>query len=437
MGGNWERDDARGLRNRAPAAAPGEDRSWERRPSPTSRATGMSPTNLTPARRIVGAGLALLALVALLAVLLHAPLAALFAGPQRAPASTGTATATAGPVLPAFSDWRVAYVGQDGHLHIVSLDGKTDFAWMTLPLLDGATGGTPETIQGSASASPSGQALAYANNALGVVHLRPGAESGFVGIKDTAVDLAWSADGSLLAYGDRSDHVVVMHYPSLEETNYLLADPQAATSAHVQPLGFRDASHVIVVMTVSAGIQFDALDLTSAQAQPITTLPATGLGTLGYWLSPDGHTILVSNSAQGQDHARVTPYIEVIDTSTGQARTLHSAVTLAGNGIAAAAWQPGSSLVAVAGGDPARGGPQIRLLDTQRDTLRSLGATGFPQAWVPGANQLIVSASGSAQLGSAPHAIVALTIPTTGTPTAITLTSSAATFPLLGLVRTA
>ncbi|HEX8727178.1 MAG TPA: hypothetical protein VF739_01060, partial [Ktedonobacterales bacterium] len=61
--------------------------------------------------------------------------------------------------LPAFSDWRAAYLGSDGRLHAVTLDGKSDLAG---PVLPGVV--TTGLQLASAGASPDGHLLAYVDS---------------------------------------------------------------------------------------------------------------------------------------------------------------------------------------------------------------------------------------------------------------------------------
>jgi hypothetical protein len=48
---------------------------------------------------------------------------------------TPTPTVDSASLMPAFHDWRAAYLGQDGHVHIVTLDGQTDLKGPVFPLL--------------------------------------------------------------------------------------------------------------------------------------------------------------------------------------------------------------------------------------------------------------------------------------------------------------
>ena len=76
-------------------------------------------------------------------------------------------TGSSARVLPAFPDWRVAYVGSDGRVHAVSLDGATDVSGVSLPSL-----ATASTLLAGGTASPDGHYVAYAGSGGPVlVHL--------------------------------------------------------------------------------------------------------------------------------------------------------------------------------------------------------------------------------------------------------------------------
>src|SRR5271166_5487254 len=69
--------------------------------------------------------------------------------------------------LPHFSDWRVAYLGLDGVVHAVTLDGTTDVKGPSLPDTTINSSGTDGTTQygvelDSADIAPDGKTLAYA-----------------------------------------------------------------------------------------------------------------------------------------------------------------------------------------------------------------------------------------------------------------------------------
>src|SRR5262249_34945816 len=140
-------------------------------------------------RRLMGfvAGFALLALLGI--ALFHDRLPTLLSmsAQERSPAAPQTP-----PPLPAFSDWRVAYIGEDTRLHIVSLDGKTDLAGPYVPSRDHLG-----EAHGGVATAPDGHSLAYPTS-LGVVvaRLTPGHVPIDV-INGLYFDLSWAPKSDL------------------------------------------------------------------------------------------------------------------------------------------------------------------------------------------------------------------------------------------------
>lgn len=77
-----------------------------------------------------------------------------------------TVTTRSSDALPTFSDWRAAYLGADGRVHAVTLDGKTDVVG---PLLPGLT--SPDLGFWSGGIAPNGRFVAYAPLSLRVIDL--------------------------------------------------------------------------------------------------------------------------------------------------------------------------------------------------------------------------------------------------------------------------
>jgi hypothetical protein len=126
-----------------------------------------APTPLTR-RRLMGyvAGIALFAVLGV--TLFHDRLPTLLS--MSAQGRSTVATQAPPPPIPAFSDWRVAYIGKDARLHIVSLDGKTDLSGPYVPSRDHLG-----EAHGGMATAPDGHSLAYPTS-LGVVvaRLTPG-----------------------------------------------------------------------------------------------------------------------------------------------------------------------------------------------------------------------------------------------------------------------
>src|SRR5262249_45182808 len=83
---------------------------------------------------------------------------------EAARANPATPTPVKGRPLPAITDWRAAYLGSDGVLHAVTLDGKTDLAGPQLPGMD-----SYGLNFASAGIAPNGHSLAYATNSFSIV----------------------------------------------------------------------------------------------------------------------------------------------------------------------------------------------------------------------------------------------------------------------------
>ena len=105
------------------------------RTNPSGRAASANGSRQKLSRLSPVQGYFLLPL-ALLALTLSGCLASI---PTASPTPTATPEPTALPpgVFQAFGDWRLAYLGVEGKLHIISLDGKTD---LTGPVLSQGAG---------------------------------------------------------------------------------------------------------------------------------------------------------------------------------------------------------------------------------------------------------------------------------------------------------
>lgn len=352
-------------------------------------------------------------------------------------------TATAGPslVLPSFSDWRVAYLAGDGTLHAVSLDGKTDSAGISPPSV-AAGSGTPAataTAHGSsteASASPDGQYILY-EGANGPVLLHLTAHTGDPdasrAIPAGLSTLVWSPDGGHLAglAADGSVHLLATATPADS------AVPATADKGIQEIVGWLDASHLAIRVDKSGATseQLAALDVASGQQRTIISLYKPGYGAIHYSLSPDGAHLFVWNTAvNGQSF---TAILRNYDTKTGTVRKLPTSLKATGTTVSAAAWKPGTQLIALSSGGTATSGGKLWLLDATNDSATSIGASAFPLGWVSDGSALITGSALTGAPGGGPFTISAITVTSSGVPTPVALTSKAMTFPWLGLVKTA
>jgi hypothetical protein len=380
---------------------------------------------------VIAGIVSLMAVAALVAFLARDQLRALL---HRTPATT-TPPAL---VLPAFSDWRVGYLGQDGKLHAVSLDGQTDVGGVSLPSLS-AAGATGTPITGTplagAAASPDGHFLAYSGSAGPVlVHLTAKAADQDAVRSGDAVPsaLLFSPDGAKLAWLGTNSAVHLTTIDTLADATVTGTTGQGITEL----LGWIDATHlaVRVAKTGATTEQVAALDTASGQLRGIVTLTKPGYGTLRYRLSPDGARFLAWNTPiTGQ---AFTAIYRSYDTKTGAVRKLPNALRLIGTNLTAVTWKPGAATAAIASGSEATHDLRLWLLDAEGDSATSLGAA-YPLGWLSDGSQLITSSANSATLGGGPFTITAVTVPASGPPSRVTLTEKAMTFPWLGLVRTA
>lgn len=418
---------------------------------PASGAQPRSPSsnwNAAPARAAGGRqpqrkkGSAL-PVVAVLLVLLAAAAAAGYVERGRLKALLKPApSATAGPslVAPAFSDWRVAYLGQDGHLHAVSLDGKTDATGTSLSSLPAATSGTPAATSTTAasstyaSASPDGQYLLYADaNGPILLHLtaHTGDQDAARAVPTGLSTLVWSPDSAHLA-GFASDGAVhLLTIATLADT------PVPSTSGKgIQAIvGWIDGSHLAIRVAKSGATSdlITALDVASGQQRTIVSLYKPGYGSIHYSLSSDGAHLFVWNTAvNGQPF---TAIFRNYDTKTGDVRKLPVSLKATGTTVSAAAWKPGTQLIALTSGAAQSG--KLWLIDAANDTATAIGASGYALSWVSDGSALIVGSALSATPGGGPYTISAVTFPSSGTPAPVDLTDKAMAFPWLGLVKTA
>ncbi len=341
-------------------------------------------------------------------------------------------------MLPAFADWRVAYLGQDGRLHAVSLDSKKDVAGAQMPGLDHAG-----LNRGEAHASPDGRLVAYPDdNGMTLVDLtaRLGSSQARRTASGLVYDMAWSADGAMLALGDRGTDIRVLRVQSFQVAPL----PLPSGVARADLLGWIDASHLAVVVsfTGATGLHLDSLDITTGKLRLIAAISGAGLATPQWSLSPDGkQALLVNGPFRDQPY---TPFVEVISTATGQVRKLPNTLKAAGSAFDGVAWRPGTATLAVAtSGSVATGA--LWLIDTQRDAatqiahVEQLAPKGaFPLGWAPGGATLIVSSATTCCLSSDTAAeLRALTITADGSATSAKLTDKAVMFPWMGFVKTA
>jgi hypothetical protein len=360
-----------------------------------------------------------------------------------APSATIAPTPTATPttpvtVLPAFADWRVAYLGLDGTLHAVSLDGKTGVAGPKLTGLD-----QPGLNIGEAHASPDGRFIAYPNDTGMTVVALAGALASSDPLRYVSgltYDLAWSPDGTMLALSDRG-------MQSFQTAQI----PLPANVARADLLGWIDAGRLAVTVSFigATGLQFAALDIATGKLRVIMSLPSAGIGSPQWSLSPDGKQALLANGPFRDEP--YTPFVETINTTTGLVHKLPNTLKATSSAFNGVAWRPGTTMVAVTTGSIASPDPgsvstlKLWLVDTQRDMATQIPHAdqlapkgAYPLGWASDTGPLIVNDIPICCLSNNKTAeLRAITISANGGATSVKLTDTAVTFPWLGLVKTA
>lgn len=359
------------------------------------------------------------------------------AGGTSAPLATVTPAITATPngVLPTFSDWRVAYAGLDSRLHVVSLDGKSDVVGSLLPPLNSSG---PTLLGG---ASPDGHRVAYiSSHGLTLLSLLADdpAKSVIENPQVAGFDLVWSPDGATVALttGD-----------ALE-----LADAATGTVApipgwqhdfHGRVVGWLDQQRILVVSTkglAPTSITLLAIAVTTGAAQSLVTLPITLNTGVDVSLSPDRTQALVRNHAPTGNNPDHPPLIELVNTGTGQVRSLPGIAKAIGFLEYPVTWKPGTQLAAATPSsesfDLARPETQSWLLDLAHDTAAKLTMGQFCLGWAPDTDALLLSTSLRTEANGQAHTLSVATVTNGTLGQRQTLTTAASSFPFLGFVRT-
>lgn len=374
--------------------------------------------------------------------------------------ATITATTTHVPGLPAFSDWRIAYSDGTSKVHAVSVDGTSDVTGgLSLLGLSRPGWGVP-----TPQVSPTGHLLAY----LALDSFEPHSGLSMLDVSGHLPDyynyevfghqLAWSLDGKLLAIGT-DDGVRILRISDYDLTSVSLP----STWLVRQVLGWMNASHLVVIArpptsipTVQPGVTptevssgppppgprtFDLymLDIASGALHPFVTFTSSTMGSPMFSLSPDGQTVLYTNSPFRDDP--FMPDVALIDVKSGAMTHLVHIASTIGSGFAGVAFLSGTHTIAVSQGPLAGGAFRTWLLDTAYDTVTPTQTTaGAAVGWVPGTRTLILSTGTrySEATGQGPFMISAVPDVLANPQAAATmLTTSAMTFPWLGFVKTA
>lgn len=359
------------------------------------------------------------------------------------PTAATTPTIASSP-LPVFSDWRAAYLGADGNLHAVSLDGKTDVAG---PQLEGLN---PTYLANTSGFSPNGHLMAYANETDPYLLSVGQGQISDVPISAVLVNsMYWSQDGSSLAISDGAGDFGLVRPENAAFTplpNAPTPLPGATgTWQMFTLLGWVDSTDWAVtyghpnnnpptsVPTMWMGIY----DLSTHALRPVVTFSSAAQGD-GYWsLSPDGaHAIFYNRPYRADPY---TPQVDEIDMATGAVTFLPNISQTMGSdyGFTGVAWRPGTNTLAASTGFTENGNVKTWLVDLGADSMTPITPTGFPVGWAPNNGPLVLSSGWQSEVGLGPYTLTAVTCESAAQCSATTLTKNAMTFTFLGFVRTA
>lgn len=363
-----------------------------------------------------------------------------------APAATAVPpTTTPAAVLPAFSDWRLAYLGQDGRLHVVTQDGKTDLAGQKL------TTSASATLWGQAVIAPDGRAFAYPPDARvsgypgALINLRPGAASD-QGNQDVQQgdSFCWSPDSTRVAFHVRDSNA----HNSWEMLTLgsgaaptVIPGSQNLAPAGGSLIGWIDNTHLAISVangTPATSYTLSSLDVATGALRTIASIADASLGTPFFSLSPDGAEILLTNGIT-EGVTSYAPVVELIATSTGQKRPLPTILHVTGSSFSVVAWKPGSQLVLASGGDPTAGASEF-VLDLAQDSATPFAPGVIPLGWAPDSGTLFIAtppAPSSPPTTPITYQVSTMTALPPATATQPLFSISSVAFPFIGFVRSA
>jgi hypothetical protein len=422
------------------------------------------PEQQTPVRRVRApsawmTGAVTAVVVALFAILFvrvphgpHGPQPA--AGPQAT--ATGVPTPAATPIPAA--DLRAAYLGTDGHLHLVTLDGTQD---TTGPALTGTTDVSSTFLAwADASASPDGRYIAYISGSdpnqgsgVTIVDVISGATRTAT---VTCSDIFWSPDSTrLIADADGANDFGAISVVNAQTGAVMLVPGTYAGAPNPigRALGWIDPTHVAVLkMSTVHDLDLASLDVASGKVRtiaPVSTPPDV-------FLAPDGQRALLapntwSTNASAVDMAtgKVSELPQLGDVFAGKLVNVDNRdMFQGGNWATVMAWKPGMrtvalSLAAWGIGTEGTTGPAhqqagIWLLDLDHDSAMQITTDTYPLAWLPDGHSLLMSslpARTSVFGGRSVGPILSILSPVTASAHPVTLTRSMVAF--FGLVRAA
>jgi hypothetical protein len=359
------------------------------------------PTRYRQPRPVL-AGIASLAVVALIAALLLSRLTPLH-GIGGHPSVPGTSSNSV------TGSWRAAYLGSDGRLDFVSAGGERS-ASVALP---GATF-QHMPVSPHVGISADGRYLAYIQvtnpDGSGPVTVVDLATGKITVLNVIATELHWAPDAPRFVCGvfatDSTTVTLVSLQTGAAQAQELSLGPASSQPSVTRIVGWIDATHLAVVAQSGRLTLFLAsLDLTTKQTHLLASLNMPP----DVFLSPDGNRVFIAPTFWNS-------VASVVDTTTGVVRALPAItatfasqlqhldnynLAYGGNWAYQWAWRPGSHTIALSlsqSSIPNEGDTQpvtqqagVWLLDVDHDQARNLDRDRYPLAWTPDGQTLLVS----------------------------------------------
>jgi len=368
-------------------------------------------------------------------------------GPTPPTTPTRTPSIVRSP-LPAFSDWRVAYMGVDNRIHAVTLDGKTDVAGATLPF---GPAGTPPNLGGgieNPGFGPDGRTLAYVTD-QGFIIMNVASNQIpqiIVNHNSDPDTLQWAPDGHSLVLFEIPNGFFLAHINDgsiVPTPGNPFLDPAFQGNASLD-VWFNDTE---VLFTRLGGTsnqtryQYYAFNVTSGKSRLIAAIPiptpSPPYGVEASVLPNRANILYFFTSIQGDS---ITPTVSLFDIGSSTNIPLPNLTKLntpEALGLQNFRWRPGTQIAALCTGSPVNHNLKDWLVDPANDKVTPLPSIGFPVGWSPDGKTLILSSDRISEKGGGPYTITALTFQNDGSMTQTVLTTTAMNFNFIGFVRTA